>query len=157
MMVCTQTSMPPTRLAKQTRNRRNSSKPAARHSMPPFDYANLELFFEILARRCGSCLRYVTCSLTALCREPLVKANGCSVVRTYVGHGINSSYHTTPNIPHYAKNKAIGTMKPGMVSTPISTQFLVILPNPPGIYNRACTISLLTPFRYFSIDDRSRW
>ncbi|KAK1228936.1 Methionine aminopeptidase 1 [Marasmius sp. AFHP31] len=49
--------------------------------------------------------------------EPIVKANGCSVVRTYVGHGINSSYHSTPNIPHYAKNKAIGTMKPGMVFT----------------------------------------
>ncbi|KAF9256541.1 methionine aminopeptidase [Marasmius fiardii PR-910] len=49
--------------------------------------------------------------------EPLVKANGCSVVRTYVGHGINSTFHPPPNVPHYAKNKAIGVMKPGIVFT----------------------------------------
>uniref|UniRef100_A0A0W0F503 Methionine aminopeptidase n=1 Tax=Moniliophthora roreri TaxID=221103 RepID=A0A0W0F503_MONRR len=49
--------------------------------------------------------------------EPIVRANGCSVVRTYVGHGINELYHGAPNVPHYAKNKAVGTMKPGMVFT----------------------------------------
>lgn len=43
--------------------------------------------------------------------------NGCSVVRTYCGHGINSLFHCQPNIPHYAKNKAIGVAKPGMVFT----------------------------------------
>jgi len=47
--------------------------------------------------------------------EPIAVANGCSVVRTYTGHGINQLFHTAPNIPHYAKNKAIGTMKAGMV------------------------------------------
>jgi len=37
-------------------------------------------------------------------------------VRTYTGHGINDLFHCSPtNIPHYAKNKAIGTMKAGMV------------------------------------------
>ena len=36
-----------------------------------------------------------------------------SVVRTYCGHGINSLFHCAPSIPHYAKNKAVGTMKPG--------------------------------------------
>lgn len=49
-------------------------------------------------------------------REPIAKRNGCSVVRTYTGHGTNNLFHCTPNIPHYAKNKAVGTMKPGMVS-----------------------------------------
>ncbi|KAK7041571.1 Methionine aminopeptidase 1 [Paramarasmius palmivorus] len=49
--------------------------------------------------------------------EPIVRSSGCSVVRTYVGHGINELYHGAPNIPHYAKNKAVGTMKPGMVFT----------------------------------------
>ena len=28
---------------------------------------------------------------------------------------INDVFHCAPNVPHYAKNKAIGTMKPGMV------------------------------------------
>ncbi|KAI4527840.1 methionine aminopeptidase [Schizophyllum commune Tattone D] len=49
--------------------------------------------------------------------EPIARQNGCSVVRTYTGHGINDLFHTAPNIPHYAKNKAVGTMKPGMVFT----------------------------------------
>jgi methionyl aminopeptidase len=49
--------------------------------------------------------------------EPICRAQGCSVVRTYTGHGINQLFHTAPNIPHYSKNKAIGSMKPGMVFT----------------------------------------
>ncbi|PFH54383.1 hypothetical protein AMATHDRAFT_135259 [Amanita thiersii Skay4041] len=49
--------------------------------------------------------------------EPLARSNGCSTVRTYTGHGVNDLFHCTPNIPHYAKNKAVGTMKPGMVFT----------------------------------------
>eukprot|EP01116_Phalansterium_solitarium_P020970 TRINITY_DN636_c0_g2_i1.p1 TRINITY_DN636_c0_g2~~TRINITY_DN636_c0_g2_i1.p1 ORF type:complete len:388 (-),score=37.24 TRINITY_DN636_c0_g2_i1:154-1263(-) len=42
---------------------------------------------------------------------------GFSVVRSVVGHGIGKLFHTTPNIPHYAKNKAIGVMKPGHTFT----------------------------------------
>ncbi|KAK7467109.1 Methionine aminopeptidase 1 [Stygiomarasmius scandens] len=49
--------------------------------------------------------------------EPIARANGCSTVRTYTGHGIHELFHCTPNIPHYAKNKAVGTMKAGMVFT----------------------------------------
>ena len=58
-----------------------------------------------------------------LYREPgtaihkTAQANKCSVVRTYVGHGIGSLFHTIPNVPHYHKNKAKGTMKPGHVFT----------------------------------------
>jgi methionyl aminopeptidase len=44
-------------------------------------------------------------------------ANGLSVVRTYTGHGINNLFHTAPSIPHYAKNKCIGIMKPGHTFT----------------------------------------
>jgi methionyl aminopeptidase len=47
--------------------------------------------------------------------EPIARANGCSSVRTYTGHGINDMFHCTPNVPHYAKNKAVGSMKAGMV------------------------------------------
>ncbi|ELU45933.1 metallopeptidase family m24 domain-containing protein [Rhizoctonia solani AG-1 IA] len=48
--------------------------------------------------------------------EPIARAQGCSVVRNYTGHGIHNLFHCAPNIPHYAKNKAPGIMKPGMVS-----------------------------------------
>lgn len=43
--------------------------------------------------------------------------NKCSVVRTYCGHGVGEYFHCAPNIPHYAKNKTPGVMKPGMVFT----------------------------------------
>lgn len=49
--------------------------------------------------------------------EKIAKANKCSVVRTYCGHGIGSLFHTIPNVPHYHKNKAKGTMKVGHVFT----------------------------------------
>ena len=37
----------------------------------------------------------------------------CSVVKSYCGHGIGTLFHCAPNIPHYAKNKAVGSMKEG--------------------------------------------
>ena len=40
-------------------------------------------------------------------------ANDCSVVKTYCGHGINTLFHCAPNVPHYANNKATGSMKKG--------------------------------------------
>ncbi|CAL8271015.1 unnamed protein product [Merluccius merluccius] len=45
------------------------------------------------------------------------QANCFSVVRSYCGHGIHRLFHTAPNVPHYAKNKAVGVMKPGHVFT----------------------------------------
>jgi methionine aminopeptidase len=35
----------------------------------------------------------------------VASAAGCSVVRTYCGHGIGELFHTSPNVPHYSKNK----------------------------------------------------
>ncbi|KAK7961678.1 Methionine aminopeptidase 1 [Apiospora aurea] len=49
--------------------------------------------------------------------EKHAKARNCSVIRTYCGHGINSTFHCAPNVPHYAKNKAVGECKPGMTFT----------------------------------------
>lgn len=46
-----------------------------------------------------------------------VNLHGFSVVRTYCGHGLGELFHTTPSIPHYAKNKAVGVMKPGHTFT----------------------------------------
>jgi methionyl aminopeptidase len=42
---------------------------------------------------------------------------GCQVVRTYCGHGIGELFHTIPNVPHYANNKAVGVMQPGNIFT----------------------------------------
>ncbi|KAF1328376.1 Methionine aminopeptidase, type i, partial [Globisporangium splendens] len=44
-------------------------------------------------------------------------AQNFSVVKTYCGHGIGSLFHCAPNVPHYAKNKAVGIMKPGHIFT----------------------------------------
>ncbi|KAI7833769.1 methionine aminopeptidase 1 [Kickxella alabastrina] len=49
--------------------------------------------------------------------ENHARANGFSVVRTYCGHGVGKLFHSAPNVPHYAQNKAIGVMKPGHVFT----------------------------------------
>ena len=38
--------------------------------------------------------------------EKTAAKTGLSVVRTYCGHGIGTLFHTAPNVPHYAKNKA---------------------------------------------------
>ncbi|KAG0345802.1 Methionine aminopeptidase 1 [Podila humilis] len=49
--------------------------------------------------------------------EKHAKSEGFSVVKTYCGHGIHRLFHCAPNIPHYARNKAIGVMKVGHVFT----------------------------------------
>lgn len=49
--------------------------------------------------------------------EKHAKSRNCGVIRTYCGHGINELFHTAPNVPHYAKNKAVGIAKPGMTFT----------------------------------------
>jgi methionyl aminopeptidase len=41
----------------------------------------------------------------------------CSIVTTYCGHGIGKLFHTSPNVPHYAKNKAKGVMQVGHIFT----------------------------------------
>jgi len=47
----------------------------------------------------------------------VVSKQGYSVVRTYCGHGIGELFHCAPNVPHYARNKAVGVLRPGMVFT----------------------------------------
>ena len=48
-------------------------------------------------------------------------------MRTYTGHGINDQFHPAPNIPHYSKNKAIGTMKAGTVRLILSFVDVILL------------------------------
>jgi len=47
----------------------------------------------------------------------LATKRGCSVVRSFCGHGVGESLHGSPNVPHYANSKAVGVMKPGMIFT----------------------------------------
>jgi len=47
----------------------------------------------------------------------IVHKKGFSVVRAYVGHGVGRLFHCAPNVPHYARNKAVGVMKAGHVFT----------------------------------------
>lgn len=49
--------------------------------------------------------------------EKHAKSHNCSVIKTYCGHGINQLFHPAPSIPHYGKNKAVGTAKAGMCFT----------------------------------------
>lgn len=49
--------------------------------------------------------------------EKHAKTRNLGVVRAYCGHGINTLFHPAPNIPHYAKNKAVGTAKKGVCFT----------------------------------------
>ena len=39
------------------------------------------------------------------------------MVKSFCGHGIGELFHCAPNIPHYANNKARGTMKAGQCFT----------------------------------------
>ncbi|MCP4678707.1 MAG: type I methionyl aminopeptidase [Deltaproteobacteria bacterium] len=45
------------------------------------------------------------------------EANGCSVVRDFVGHGIGQEFHEPPQVAHFGKRGRGQRLKPGMVFT----------------------------------------
>jgi methionyl aminopeptidase len=49
--------------------------------------------------------------------QSYAEAQGCSVVREYVGHGVGFDFHESPQIPHYGKKGEGITFVPGMVFT----------------------------------------
>jgi methionyl aminopeptidase len=49
--------------------------------------------------------------------QEYAEAQGCSVVRDYVGHGIGRQFHTAPQVPHYGTRGAGKRIKAGMVFT----------------------------------------
>lgn len=49
--------------------------------------------------------------------EQRARKEGFSVVRNFCGHGIGSTFHTTPNILHCENNEPAGIMQPGMTFT----------------------------------------
>ena len=49
--------------------------------------------------------------------EDYVSKEGYTTVRSFCGHGIGSTFHTTPNILHYKNSEPNGTMEPGHTFT----------------------------------------
>lgn len=49
--------------------------------------------------------------------QEYAEANGYSVVRDFVGHGVSHIFHTAPQIPHYGTRGKGKKIKPGMVFT----------------------------------------
>lgn len=45
------------------------------------------------------------------------EANGCSVVRDFVGHGIGRKFHDAPNVQHFGKRGTGMRLKAGMIFT----------------------------------------
>jgi len=49
--------------------------------------------------------------------QEYAEAQGFSVVRDFVGHGVSRTFHTAPQIPHYGTRGKGKRLKPGMVFT----------------------------------------
>ncbi len=49
--------------------------------------------------------------------QEYVEAQGCSVVRDFVGHGIGRKFHEPPQVKHYGKRGTGDRLKAGMVFT----------------------------------------
>lgn len=49
--------------------------------------------------------------------QDYAESQGFSVVRDFVGHGINTVFHTAPQIPHYGTRGKGKRLRPGMVFT----------------------------------------
>ena len=49
--------------------------------------------------------------------QEYVEADGCSVVRDFVGHGIGRSFHEPPQVKHYGKRGTGERIRAGMVFT----------------------------------------
>jgi len=49
--------------------------------------------------------------------QTYAEAQGCSVVREFVGHGVGFDFHEAPQIPHFGNKGAGITLVPGMVFT----------------------------------------
>jgi methionyl aminopeptidase len=49
--------------------------------------------------------------------QEYAEANGFSVVRDFVGHGVSHIFHTAPQVPHYGTRGKGKKLRPGMVFT----------------------------------------
>ena len=49
--------------------------------------------------------------------QEFVEAEGCSVVRDFVGHGIGRKFHDAPQVKHYGKRGTLERLRSGMTFT----------------------------------------
>ena len=82
-------------------------------------YRDLGNTISRVARRAGERRRCCVAVVPFLLRftAPLCLGAGLSVVKSYCGHGVHRLFHTSPNVPHYARSKAVGVMRPGHIFT----------------------------------------
>lgn len=73
--------------------------------------------YEALHAGIGVCAAGVPVHEIGGAIESIASDAGLSTVRNFVGHGIGSVFHTTPNVLHYRNNEANGMMQPGMTFT----------------------------------------
>jgi methionyl aminopeptidase len=73
--------------------------------------------YECLAAAVAMCRPGVMYRDLGAAIEKVAKEYKYSVVKTYCGHGVGKHFHSAPNVPHYAKNKAVGIMRAGHVFT----------------------------------------
>ncbi|CAG9320168.1 unnamed protein product [Blepharisma stoltei] len=73
--------------------------------------------YEALMKAIEACKPGVRYSEPGNIISKYVEERGFSVVRSYCGHGVGRMFHCAPTVPHYAKNKTPGIMRPGHVFT----------------------------------------
>ena len=71
--------------------------------------------------RCGRastrCARARASTTSAARSRTHAEANGFSVVRAFVGHGVGETFHTAPSVPHFFDPHADTVIEPGMTFT----------------------------------------
>ncbi|MCA1066386.1 type I methionyl aminopeptidase [Rossellomorea sp. AcN35-11] len=74
------------------------------------DVTEESLFLGLKEAKPGERLSNISHSI-----QSFVEANGFSIVREYVGHGVGQDLHEDPQIPHYGPPNKGPRLKPGMV------------------------------------------
>jgi methionyl aminopeptidase len=74
----------------------------------------LEVTWEALQRAIGQCKPGMRIGDIGYAVQAYVEAQGCSIVKDYVGHGIGSSMHEEPQVPNFGEAGKGPVMRPGM-------------------------------------------
>lgn len=73
--------------------------------------------YECLDRAINICKPGVAVNRIGGVIEAHATQHGFSVVRNFCGHGVNSVFHTTPNVMHYKNSDMAGILQPGTTFT----------------------------------------
>lgn len=73
------------------------------------DVTERALYDGIAQARPGNCVEDISRAI-----QNCVEANGYSVVREFVGHGVGRSMHEEPQVPNFVEGKPSAKLRPGM-------------------------------------------